>query len=240
MKTDTTLVEAQGVGIYKSGRWLIRNVHLQVRRNEIVSLIGPNGGGKTTTARTVLGILRPDEGRCIKADRLCIGYLPQRLRIDWTFPFTVRRLLCLTRKYSVQQMHAVLDAVGARELYDAQVRNLSGGEYQRVLLARAIIREPQLLVLDEPLQGVDFPGEIALFELIRTIRDRYQCGILLISHDLHMVMAQTDRVICLNHRVCCSGSPQSVAGSTEYHRLFGARAAEVLAIYQHHHEVKPD
>ncbi|WP_449288613.1 ATP-binding cassette domain-containing protein [Marinibaculum pumilum] len=230
------LAGIEGLGVHRGGRWLVRHVDLWVRRGEIVSLIGPNGSGKSTTAKALLGILRPDEGQVRREPGLRIGYVPQRLSIDWSLPLSVRRLMTLTGRFSEAEIQAALAEVGIDHLAGAEVQTLSGGEFQRALLARALVRRPGLLVLDEPVQGVDFSGEIALYDLIGTIRDRLDCGILLISHDLHVVMAQTDRVVCLNGHVCCSGTPQNVAASPEYVRLFGSRAAETLGVYRHRHD----
>lgn len=230
------LVSGGGLGVYRGGKWLIRGVDLAIRRGEIVSLIGPNGSGKSTTAKVILGNLKPDEGNVTAISGLRVGYVPQTLQINWTLPLTVRRLMSLTGRHRAQDIDAALEDVGIRHLARAEVQHLSGGEFQRALLARAIIRRPDLLVLDEPVQGVDFAGEIALYELIRDIRDRQGCGVLLISHDLHIVMAQTDTVICLSGHVCCSGTPRSVASNPEYLRLFGPRAADAVAVYQHHHD----
>ncbi|MEQ9044326.1 MAG: metal ABC transporter ATP-binding protein [Sneathiellaceae bacterium] len=231
-----SLAAAEGLGIRRGGRWLVQHVDLAVGRGEIVSLIGPNGSGKSTTAKALLGILRPDAGRVRRRPGLRVGYVPQRLSVDATLPLTVRRLMTLTGRFPPAAIDAALAEVGIAHLAGAEVRTLSGGEFQRALLARALIRRPDLLVLDEPVQGVDFGGEIALYDLIGTIRDRLNCGIQLISHDLHVVMAQTDRVICLNGHVCCSGTPHVVAASPEYTRLFGTRAAETLGIYRHRHD----
>ena len=230
------LVRLAGAGARASGRWLVRGVDLTVRRGEIVTLIGPNGSGKSTTARMATGVRRPDEGGVRHAPGLSVGYVPQKLAIDRTLPLTVERLMRLTGPQPVEAIRAALEEVGIPHLARAQVQTLSGGEFQRALLARAMIGKPDLLVLDEPVQGVDFTGEVAIYELIGRIRDRTGCGILLISHDLHVVMAETDTVICLNGHVCCSGTPESVVESPEYLRLFGARAAETLAIYRHHHD----
>jgi len=230
------LVSLGGAGVYRAGRWLVRGVDLTVERGEIVTLIGPNGSGKSTTAKMALGILKPDEGTVTRAARLSVGYVPQKVNIDWTLPLTVGRFMHLTGRVPDGAVGAAMAETGIAHLRDAQVRTLSGGEFQRAMLARAIARKPDLLVLDEPVQGVDFTGEIALYELIKTIRDDLGCGVLLISHDLHVVMAATDRVICLNGHVCCSGTPTAVASSREYQALFGARAAPTLAVYEHHHD----
>ncbi len=223
-------------GINRADRWLVRGVSMTVEAGEIVTLIGPNGSGKTTTAKMLLGLLEPDEGKSILRSGLTVSYVPQTISIDWTLPLSVQRFMRLTGSVTKTEAADALALTGVEQLAHAEVRNLSGGEFQRVLLARAIARQPDLLVLDEPVQGVDFNGEIALYELIRHIRDQLQCGVLMISHDLHVVMAATDRVVCLNGHVCCSGTPTVVAESAEYKALFGARAASTLAVYQHHHD----
>jgi len=232
------LLSARGLGVRSTSRWLIENVDLKVHPGEIVTLIGPNGSGKSTTVRALLGLIKCDAGEITRAHDLRVGYVPQKLTIDWTMPLKVRRFMTITGRHAPAAIDGALDEVGMLALADSDVQSLSGGEFQRLLLARAMIGEPQLLVLDEPVQGVDAQGEIALYELIADLRNRHNCGILLISHDLHIVMAETDTVVCLNGHVCCSGSPRSVAESPEYRDLFGARAAEALAIYHHHHDHK--
>ncbi|TCL73919.1 metal ABC transporter ATP-binding protein [Rhizobium sp. BK251] len=230
------LVSLSNVGVRRNGRWLVRGVDFSVRRGEIVTLIGPNGSGKSTSAKAAIGVLKPDEGSVERLAGLKVGYVPQKLSIDWTLPLTVRRLMTLTRPLPEREITDALDAAGIAHMAGAEVQNLSGGEFQRALLARAIARKPDLLVLDEPVQGVDFSGEIALYDLIKSIRNSSGCGILLISHDLHVVMAETDTVICLNGHVCCRGTPQAVSRSPEYVQLFGTRAAQTLAVYSHHHD----
>ena len=229
------LISLENAGVLRAGRWLVRGVSMAIEPGEIVTLIGPNGSGKSTTAKMALGIARPDEGKAIQKPDLRVGYVPQKLGVSWTLPLSVTRFLQLTNTASQAQMDEALAATQTAHLASAQMSNLSGGEFQRVLLARAILRQPELLVLDEPVQGVDFNGEIALYGLIEKIRSTLDCGILLISHDLHMVMSSTDRVICLNGHVCCSGTPSKVASSQEFRSLFGDRAASALAVYEHRH-----
>ncbi len=231
-----TLITLSNAGVTQGGRTLVSGVDLTIARGEIVTLIGPNGSGKSTTAKLTTGVLKPTTGSVKRKPGLRIGYVPQKLTIDWTLPLTVQRLMTLTGHHSARAIDEALEAVGASRLLKAAVQELSGGEFQRVLFARAMIRKPDLLVLDEPVQGVDFSGEVALYELVRQIRDTTQSGILMISHDLHVVMAETDTVICLNGHVCCRGTPSTVKRSPEYLRLFGERAASTLAIYQHHHD----
>ncbi|MBX4906029.1 MULTISPECIES: metal ABC transporter ATP-binding protein [Rhizobium] len=230
------LVSLENVGVLRGGRWLVRGVEFSVSRGEIVTLIGPNGSGKSTSAKAAIGVLKPDEGRVERLSGLKVGYVPQKLSIDWTLPLTVRRLMTLTGPLPERDIQAALEAAGIAHMIGAEVQHLSGGEFQRALMARAIARKPDLLVLDEPVQGVDFSGEIALYDLIKSIRNASGCGVLLISHDLHVVMAETDTVICLNGHVCCRGTPEAVSRSPEYVRLFGSRAAQTLAVYSHHHD----
>ncbi len=230
------LVSLSNAGVRRNGRWLVRGVEFSVSRGEIVTLIGPNGSGKSTTAKAAIGVLKPDEGRVDRKPGLKVGYVPQKLSIDWTLPLTVERLMTLTGPLKGREIDEALAATGILHLARAEVQHLSGGEFQRALLARALARKPDLLVLDEPVQGVDFTGEIALYDLIKSIRNQIGCGILLISHDLHVVMAETDTVICLNGHVCCRGTPQMVSQSPEYLKLFGSRAAQSLAVYSHHHD----
>ncbi|MFO1033791.1 MAG: metal ABC transporter ATP-binding protein [Hyphomicrobiales bacterium] len=233
---DTPLVSLRDAGLRRGGRWLVRGVDFSVRPGEIVTLIGPNGSGKSTSAKLAVGILAPTEGTVKRRAALRIGYVPQKLSVDWTMPLRVVQFMSLTSAVSAKARDEALGRTGSLHLLKRDLRDLSGGELQRVLLARAMVGGPELLVLDEPAQGVDFNGEIDLYELIRQVRDEVRCGVLLISHDLHVVMAATDHVICMNGHVCCHGTPEAVAASPEYHTLFGARAAKSLAIYQHHHD----
>ncbi|CDZ50130.1 ATP-binding cassette domain-containing protein [Neorhizobium galegae] len=233
-KTESQLVSLANAGIRRDGRWLVRGVDFSIRRGEVVTLIGPNGAGKSTTAKLAIGVLRPDEGSVARLSGLRVGYVPQKLSIDWTMPLSVRRLMRLTGPLNDADLLAALASTGISHLIDAEVRHLSGGEFQRALLARAIARKPDLMVLDEPVQGVDFAGESALYDLIRSIRNSTGCGILMISHDLHMVMAGTDTVICLNGHVCCRGTPEVVSQSADYLKLFGNSRS--LAVYNHHHD----
>lgn len=235
-RDSENLVELVNAGIQRGGRWLVRGVDLSVRRGEIVTLIGPNGSGKSTTVKMALGVWKPDEGSVKVRPSLRVGYVPQKVAVDWTLPLSVERLMSLTGPLPQARIQEAMAAAGIEHRAKAEVQTLSGGEFQRALLARALARDPDLLVLDEPVQGVDFTGEIAIYQLIREIRDRTGCGVLLISHDLHVVMAETDTVVCLNGHVCCRGAPAQVLASPEYLRLFGARAAETLAIYRHDHD----
>lgn len=236
LQKPSPLFVLKDAGIRRNGRWLVKGVDLELHQGEIVTLIGPNGSGKSTTAKMALGILKPDHGSVRLGEGVTVSYVPQRVEIDWTLPLNVGRFMRLTGKLSESSVDEALSATGVLHLKRQEVRSLSGGEFQRVLLARAMARKPQLMVLDEPVQGVDFTGEMALYGLIQQIREDLQCGILLISHDLHIVMAATDRVVCMNGHVCCSGAPSTVIANADYKALFGDKAAGAIAIYEHSHD----
>lgn len=234
--SSAPLLAGHDLRLAYGGRVVLSGVDLAVAPGEIVTVIGPNGAGKTTLLRVLLGLLRPDGGTVDRRPGLRIGYLPQRMPIDPVLPLAVGRLMTLTRPAGRAAVCEALTETGVGHLERAAVATLSGGELQRVMLARALLGSPDLLVLDEPMQGVDFMGEAALYELIGTLRAKRGCGVLMISHDLHVVMAATDRVICLNRHVCCAGTPDAVEQHPEYVRLFGRRTAASLAVYSHHHD----
>ena len=236
MNSDTnTLVELNKVGFKQNNKWLVEGVSLKVEKGKIVTLIGPNVSGKSTTAKIALGIYKNIEGS-VKKFTNKVGYVPQKISIDWTLPLRVYDFMLLTEEIKDQTIDEALALTGVTHLKNKNLGNLSGGEFQRVLIARAISKKPELLVLDEPVQGVDYTGEIALYELIKKISDTLNCGILLISHDLHTVMTATDHVVCLNGHVCCSGTPMDVAKNNEYKTLFGEKASQILTVYEHKHD----
>ena len=232
---NNILVKLNNAGYQHNNKWLVKGVSLSVEKGKIVTLIGPNGSGKSTTAKIALGIYKKIDGEVEKYTNK-VGYVPQKISIDWTLPLRVHDFMLLTENLDDEAINKALSLTGVIHLKDKNLGNLSGGEFQRVLLARAISKKPELLVLDEPVQGVDFTGEIALYELIKKISDELNCGILLISHDLHTVMSATDHVVCLNGHVCCSGSPIDVARNNEYKALFGEQASQILTRYEHNHD----
>ena len=219
-------------------RSVLENVNLQLNKGEIVTLIGPNGAGKTTLVRIVLGLLKPTAGNRKVHRNLRIGYMPQKLQIDPSMPLSVARFLGLAGA-SKSEIRNALARTKVEHIIKSPVQNLSGGEMQRVLLSRALLRKPNLLVLDEPVQGVDVTGQRELYRLIAQLRDETGCGVLMVSHDLHLVMAATDNVICLNNHICCSGHPSQVSQHPAYLRLFGGESDE-LAVYSHHHDHNHD
>jgi zinc transport system ATP-binding protein len=238
-RTDV-LLAARGVGFARAGRTILEDIDLDLAPREIVTLIGPNGAGKTTLVRLLLGLERADGGTVTRRPGLRIGYAPQRFDRDPVIPMTVARFLAIGSRHSPAEAADALSEVGAARVISQQLSQLSGGELQRVVLARALLRKPDLLVLDEPVRGVDYAGEAELYDLIGRIRDVRGIGVLLVSHDLHVVMAQSDRVICINRHICCSGVPDAVAQHPEYARLFGAEAARSFALYHHQHDHSHD
>tara|TARA_Y100001960_G_scaffold160912_1_gene169197 strand:- start:145 stop:885 length:741 start_codon:yes stop_codon:yes gene_type:complete len=235
MEQKKLLVKLENAGVHRSSKWLVRGISFEINQGQIVTLIGPNGSGKTTTAKMILNILNTDEG-LVTGNAKKMAYVPQKISIDWTMPLRVIDFMKLTSNLNNNQVNESLTMTGVDKLLYNQINSLSGGEFQRVLIARAIAKKPDLLVLDEPVQGVDFNGEIALYNLIKEISISLNCGILLISHDMHFVMSTTNHVICLNGHICCSGTPGSVVKNPEYIKLFGEHNSETLSYYQHNHD----
>ncbi len=231
-----SLVAMDGVELRYGGHAVLQDISLSVEAGEIVTIVGPNGSGKSTLLRVLIGALRPQSGRVLRDAALRIGYVPQKLQIDPTLPMTVRRFLDLPRRVDSSRAAHALETAGAGGLERRQMVDLSGGQFQRVLLARAILSEPNLLVLDEPTQGLDQPGSAAFYRQIEDVRDRLGCAILMVSHELHVVMSASDRVVCLNGHVCCEGTPEVVRAAPAYRELFGTGTGGALALYRHDHD----
>ena len=236
----TALLQARDISVLLAGAEVLSHVSLAVQPGEIVTVLGPNGSGKSTLLRALLGIVPLSGGSVARAAGLRLGYVPQRLAFDVSLPMTVRRFLSLPHWSSDAEASAALKRVGVEGSEGRQMSALSGGQFQRVLLARALLTRPQLLVLDEPTQGLDQPGEAAFYRLIEEVRRETGAGVLMVSHDLHVVMAASDRVICLNHHICCEGTPRVVSNAPEYRALFGLGTQGALALYQHHHDHNHD
>lgn len=232
----TPLISADRICVRFGGAEVLHDVSLSVRPGEIVTILGPNGSGKSTLIRALLGIVRVAHGTVTRAAGLRLGYVPQKLSVDRTMPMTVRRFLSLPVRVSDDAASEVLARVGVEGVEGRQMAALSGGQFQRVLLARALLSAPQLLILDEPTQGLDQPGEAAFYQLIEAVRSETGAAVLMVSHDLHVVMAASDRVICLNGHVCCEGTPRVVSNAPEYRALFGLGTKGALALYQHDHD----
>lgn len=234
------LISADDVCKDFAGRPVLQNVNLQLTAGKAVTLIGPNGAGKTTLVRILLGLLQPDSGSITRQQALRIGYMPQRVSVQPTLPLTVRRFLKLARGSTERSIQEALALLTVEHLQAQQLISLSGGELQRVLLARALLNNPQLLILDEPAQGVDLAGQAELYQLIGDIRAQQGCGVLMISHDLQLVMSATDDVICLNHHICCHGKPEQVSADPAFIDLFGSNLSPGLALYTHNHNHEHD
>lgn len=233
------LLSLHKASVQLARRTVLQDITLTINEREIVTLIGPNGAGKTTLVRAVLGLQALSQGERHSQTGLRVGYMPQRVRINEHMPLRVSDFLRLNGS-SEQQMRAALQEAGVSELERAQLNKVSGGELQRVLFARALLRNPQLLVLDEPVQGVDLSGQADLYQLIAKVRDQHGCGVLMVSHDLNIVMANTDTVICLNRHICCHGHPDHVSTDPAFLELFGDRFSDTLAVYHHHHDHEHD
>lgn len=235
-----SLVDVTGLVVRLGGRQVLSEVDFRIDPGEIVTIVGPNGSGKSTFLRTLVGAVKPDSGHVNEAPGLRIGYVPQKLQIDSTLPMTVERFLHLPRRVSKPAAAAALAEAGAIELAGRQMDDLSGGQFQRVLLARALLNDPQLLILDEATQGLDQLGSAAFYRRIEEVRRTHGCAVLMVSHELHVVMAASDRVICLNGHVCCEGEPEHVASAPEYRALFGSGTQGALALYRHEHNHSHD
>lgn len=231
-----SLISADHICVRLGGEEVLHDVSLRLEPGEIVTVVGPNGSGKSTLLRAMLGIVPVAGGRVTRAAGLRLGYVPQKLMIDRSMPISVRRFLSLPLRVGAADVAAVLARVGMEGQQEAQLTALSGGQLQRVLLARALLGRPQVLMLDEPTQGLDQPGEAAFYRLIEEVRTETGCAVLMVSHDLHVVMAASDRVICLNGHVCCEGAPHVVSTAPEYRALFGLGTRGALALYRHEHD----
>lgn len=230
------LLEAQNINLQFGKKIMLSNISLKISFGEIVTIIGPNGAGKSTLLRVILGLIKPDSGEIYKKNNLSIGYLPQKINYDQILPLSVSRMMNLTGIYKENYILHLLEETGVSQLFDKPISNLSGGEFQRVMLARALLKNPKLLVLDEPVKEVDYIGQSELYKLVANLTKKRGCAVLMVSHDLNVVMASTNRVICLNKHICCEGQAEDVSLNPEYLRLFGLDAESSLALYSHHHD----
>lgn len=231
----TNLVTLKHIFVSFGKKSVLHDISFNLQRGQILTLLGPNGAGKSTLVRVVLGLIIPNSGTLLRQGKLHIGYVPQKLHLDSTLLLTVKNFMRLHPRMKKAEILPSLNQVQAEHLLNLPMQKLSGGEVQRVLIARALLNQPQLLVLDEPTKGVDLNNQIALYNLIDRIRHTIGCGVLMVSHDLHLVMAKTDEVLCINHHICCSGTPQAVSAHPDFISMFGHFGSEQLAIYRHQH-----
>lgn len=234
------LVDVKHVSFKMQQRLILENINFSIKRGEIVTIIGPNGAGKTVLLKIILGLYQPTTGKVVRATNLRIGYMPQLLAIDSLVPLNVMRFLLLSPRADQTKCQQVAADLGITQLLNLAMQTLSGGELQKVLLARALLNDPDLLVLDEPAHGIDINGQASLYKMLGNIRSKLNCGIIMVSHDLHLVIAGTDQVICLNRHICCSGTPAVVTQNPEFIHLFGSKIAAELALYTHHHDHEHD
>ena len=236
----TQLMSLNNIYVEINNQKILYDISLTVNLNQIITVLGPNGAGKSTLVKVILGLIKPTTGSIKRTTDLTIGYVPQSINLNPTLPITVKRFMRLNKQLSQIDIHKTLSLVKAEYLIDRSMHQLSGGELQRVLLAQALAKRPKLLILDEPTQGVDVNGQVLLYDLIYDAKHEFNCGVLMVSHDLHLVMAKTDEVICLNHHICCSGTPASVSNDPEFISLFGQHGASQIALYKHHHNHEHD
>lgn len=235
-----TLVAVEHVSLKAQQRLILEDINFTVKRGEIVTLIGPNGAGKTALLKIILGLNKPTRGEVITAPHLRIGYMPQKLIVESLMPLDVERFLRLAPRATTAKCTEIAQQLSIMHLMRLPIQNISGGELQRVLFARALLNDPDLLVLDEPAQGIDINGQAFLYQLISQMRSKLNCSIIMVSHDLHLVIAGTDQVICLNRHICCSGHPAAITKNPEFINLFGNKIAAELALYTHHHDHQHD
>ena len=230
------LLKLRNVGLERQGRTILKDVNLDIHAGEIITLIGPNGAGKSTLLKLALGLISPSTGLRTSLKKLRIGYMPQHISLPETLPLSVKHFLKLAKGYQSSNLEQIANRLNISRLLDNPMQKLSGGELQRVLLGRALLSKPELLVLDEPVQGLDVSGQSELYHLISDLKDELNCGVLMVSHDLHLVMAATDKVVCLNGHICCEGHPQAIQQDPSYLELFGQSMPAHLAPYTHHHD----
>ena len=227
------LVELAGVSVKYDRNLVLQDIDLKIEPGEIVTLVGPNGAGKSTLLRCIIGAVKNCSGYINPKSRIRIGYVPQKLFLDYTLPISVKRFLNLPNRTNYTVLKEMLDFLDASELEARQLRSLSGGEFQKVLLARALLIKPELLILDEANQGLDHNGSNSFYSKIEEVAQNFNCAVLMASHELHFVMATSDRVICLNRKICCQGTSDHVLTTPEYKALFGDYIPSNTGIYKH-------
>jgi len=236
MKLTNALISAKNVSVLKNQKSILENIDIQINKKDFITIIGPNGAGKTMLLKCLMGFYKPTSGMIERKEKLKIGYMPQSINVINTMPMTVKGFITVKKKYDDLSLHKVITEVNLGEIVNKQLSVLSGGEMQRVLLARSLLNNPDLLILDEPAQNLDISGQLNFYKLIQEIYSKRDISILMISHDLHLVMVSTKKVLCLYKHICCSGAPQQIAKDPEFLSMFGKDMANMMSIYQHSHD----
>ena len=240
MKITNALISAKNVSVLKHQKSILDNIDIQINKNDFITIIGPNGAGKTMLLKCLMGFYKPTSGRIERKEKLKIGYMPQSISIINTMPITVKDFITVRKEYDDISLNKVITEVNIGEIVYKQLSVLSGGEMQRVLLARSLLNNPDLLILDEPAQNLDISGQLNFYKLIQEIYSKRDISILMVSHDLHLVMVSTKKVLCLYKHICCSGEPQQIAKDPEFLSMFGKDMANMMSIYQHSHDHNHD
>ena len=233
------LISAKNISLRYDNRLILDDVSLDLTKNDFITIIGPNGAGKSTLLKTLIGLITPDQGQVTRQDGLKIGYIPQKLQVEASLPITTQSFICLNKK-NTNDINAIADELGIIPLLKKPVQTLSGGEWQRALLARALMDNPDAIILDEPAQNLDLTGQMHFYKMLDRLHQDRGLAILMVSHDLHLVMASTRQVVCLYHHICCSGAPQAVTQDPEFINLFGNEMASMMAVYHHQHDHSHD
>ena len=240
MKLFNALISANNISVIRNQKAILKNIDIQINKNDFITIIGPNGAGKSMLLKCLMGFYKPDKGTIIKKENLKIGYMPQSTNIINTMPINVKSFVTLRKKYDQVSLKQVVIETKIGEIIDKQISILSGGEMQRVLLARSLLNNPELIILDEPAQNLDIAGQMNFYELLQSIYSKRKLSILMVSHDLHLVMVSTKKVLCLSNHICCSGKPQQIAQDPEFISMFGKDMANMMAVYQHNHNNNPN
>ena len=229
------LIELKNINVAFEQKTALQNINLNIYPNSIITIVGPNGGGKSTLLKILLKLQKPTSGDVIYHKNVRIGYVPQKIHLDHSLPLTVERFLALKKGVTAGEISTALEQLSVAHLRNNNMQRLSGGEMQRVLLARAILNKPNLLVLDEPTQGVDISGQAELYQLIQRTQQQLNCAVLMVSHDLHIVMADSKEVLCINQHICCAGTPETLSNDPTFMRLWGDQLSQNVRFYTHHH-----
>ncbi|MFL2818051.1 MAG: ATP-binding cassette domain-containing protein, partial [Candidatus Puniceispirillales bacterium] len=235
-KTANALISAHNISVVKNEKAILKNIDIEINKNDFLTIIGPNGAGKTMLLKCLMEFYKPDSGKIIKKPNLKIGYMPQSINIINTMPLSVQNFITVRKKFDEVSFKKVVSETQTEKIIDKQLSVLSGGEMQRVLLARSLLNNPELLILDEPAQNLDVSGQIYFYNLLQSIYQKRGLSVLMVSHDLHLVMASTKKVLCLSNHICCVGKPQHITKDPEFISMFGKDMANIMAVYQHSNE----